>query len=103
MIDEGQTHREIDRERLAREVAENPVFREAIDGLRDQLRAEWEQSPARDTEGRERLWLAVNLLSKIESHLSTVMQTGKMARLQLSQEQSKSERLKAWLNPRRAA
>lgn len=92
---EGQLVAEISRGQQAGAVLDNPIYREAIDGLRDQLRGEWEASPARDTEGREKLWLAVNLLTKLEAHLAQTMQTGQMARMQLDQERSRLERLKA--------
>ncbi len=96
MTQNDQIGREIEREQRAKEVAENPLFREAFDSLRDQLRAEWENSPARDTEGRERIWLAVNMLGKVEQHLMKTMQTGKMARMQLDEERSKLAQMRDW-------
>lgn len=92
--DDRNLMREIDRARLAKEVVENPMFAEAFDRLSAQMRDEWEASPARDTEGRERLWLAVNLLGKVRSHLLETMQTGQMARMQLEEKRSRWQAMK---------
>lgn len=91
---------EIDRGRQAEELAAHPLFREAVDGLRDQLMREWVESPARDTEGREKLWLAQSLLRRIEAHLKSTMETGRMARMQLEQERSLARRALAAMTDR---
>ena len=88
-----QAHHEIARATQARQIVEDPIFREAADGLKSQLMEQWEQSPARDTEGRERLWLAVSLLGKLEAHLLQVMQTGKMAQFQLKEARTLLDRM----------
>ena len=85
---------EVSRARQAQEVANNPLFKEAFSSLRDSLLREWESSPARDTEGRERLWLAVNLLGKVQAHLSETMRTGQMASMQLQEQRSRWQSLK---------
>jgi hypothetical protein len=89
-----QLLREVSRARQAQEVMDNPLFQEAFNSLQEQLRREWESSPARDTEGRERIWLAVNLLGKVRQHLEQTMQTGSMARMQLEQQRSRWQTLK---------
>lgn len=94
--DEQQIVRELSRAQRAREVLDNPLYQEAFAGLRDQLRQEWEISPARDTEGRERLWLAINLLGKVEQHLNQAVQTGRMARMELEQKRSKLAEMAQW-------
>lgn len=94
--EEQQLRRELDRSQRAREVLDNPLYQEAIGSLRDQLRAEWVNSPARDTEGRERLWLAINLLGKVEQHLSQTLQTGQMARIQLDEKRSRLAQMAQW-------
>ena len=39
----------------------------------------WEATPLRDTEGRERIWQAVQIIGKVESHLIQQVQNGKIA------------------------
>jgi hypothetical protein len=84
---------EISRGQRAAEVLDNDLYREAFDTLKARLMQQWAESPARDKEGRESLWLMTRLLENVESHLSEIMQTGKMARVQLEQ-QSLFERIK---------
>ena len=45
---------------------------------RDYIEA-WKTSPARDTDGRERLWQAVNVVGKVRDHLVKVANDGKLA------------------------
>ena len=34
--------------------------------------------PARDVDGRERLWQAVNIVGKVKDHLTTILNNGKL-------------------------
>ncbi len=43
----------------------------------------WKTWPAKDTDGRERLWHAVNVVGKVRDHLATVLTNGKMAKADL--------------------
>ncbi len=45
----------------------------------------WRQSPARDTDGRERLWQAVNIVEKVRDHLFKILNDGKLAKRQLDE------------------
>ena len=100
MDDEHQLIREIDRGQQARAICEAPIFRAAVDGLRDQLMAEWRETAGRDTQAREQLWLAQNLLQRIEAHLVTAMTTGQMATLQLDRKRSLKTRAVDWMQGR---
>lgn len=77
---------EISRGQQALELMEHPLLVEAFAMLRAQYKTAWEESPARDPQGREELWRLVKSLSAVEGHLKTVVETGKMARLQVEQE-----------------
>ena len=100
MTDEHRLIREIDRGQQARAIAEAPIFREAVDGLLDQLMAEWRDTASRDTQAREQLWLAQNLLRRIEAHLVQAMTTGKMASMQLEQHRSTLQKAADWMRGR---
>ena len=78
----------------AAQLLENPLLREAFDTQRERIQREWEDSPARDTEGRERLWLMLKLLGAVEGHLKTVMETGKLATLEIERKKTLLERAK---------
>ena len=51
---------------------------------RDYIEA-WKTWPARDTDGRERLWQAVNVVGKVRGHLVTVANNGKLAVAEIEQ------------------
>lgn len=44
----------------------------------------WKNTPARDAEARERLWQAVQIVGKVESHLRAVAANRKIAERQLA-------------------
>ena len=94
--EESRLLREIDRARQAQELAEHPLFVEAVEQYKTRLMDEWAASPARDKEGREHLWLMVKTVSVVEGHLKELMQTGKLATIQLEQKKSLMQRAKDW-------
>ena len=94
--EESRLLREIDRARQAQELAEHPLFVEAVEQYKTRLMDEWAASPARDRESREHLWLMVKTVSVVEGHLKELMQTGKLATLQLEQKKSLIQRAKGW-------
>ena len=53
--------------------------KEAFDLLKREYIAAWETTPLRDTEGRERLWQAEQIVGKVENHLISVMANGRVA------------------------
>jgi hypothetical protein len=96
-----ELHEEISRGQQAKELMEHPLFREAVETLRTRYMDEWAASPVRDPEGREKIWMLQKSLSAVESHVKEVMETGKLARIQWEQEQTRSQRVatalrKAW-------
>jgi hypothetical protein len=49
----------------------------------------WKTTPARDTDARERLWQAVQVVGKVRQHLTTVLNDGKIAKTDLERLASK--------------
>lgn len=88
---------EADRQRgvNARLLLETPLLVEAFETTKDEYVKAWRDAPARDTEGRERLWMMVKLLDKVKAHLETVMSGGQLAERELTdlQEKGKLRRL----------
>lgn len=70
---------EIARGHSASRLLSDPMMVEAFDLIRAEYIAAWESAPARDTEGRERIWAHLQALGRVKAHLSTVAATGKMA------------------------
>jgi hypothetical protein len=74
----------IERGARAKALLENDLLREAFDKLEDDYTAAWKTWPAADTQGRERLWQAVNVLGKVRGHLARVVADGRLAQRELS-------------------
>lgn len=75
----------------AKEVLENEAFNAAFDDTEKEIIEQWTNSPARDSEGREKLHTYLMLLRKVKAHLSYSLETGKLAKLDLEHlEQKKS-------------
>lgn len=94
MSEDQKLFAEMDRARQAQELAEHPIFKEALELYRQRLSDEWAASPARDTEGREKLWLMNKTVSVVEGHLKELMETGKLASIQWEQKQTLAQRAK---------
>ena len=67
----------------AREVLENEAFSNALDHIKKDISDQWKSSPARDVDGREKLWLMLKLAEKLEAHLKTTLETGKLAKIEM--------------------
>lgn len=81
----------------AKEVLENELYIEAYDMLKTEVINQWQQSPARDSAGRENLYLMIVMLDKLKSLMQTTMETGILARADLDHNQSMIQKAKAYL------
>lgn len=77
---------ELRRGDMARLVLENPIYVETMQSLRDGIMQAWENAPIRDKEGQNELKLMLKLLGDLQRNIETVMQTGKMAKIQIERE-----------------
>ena len=77
----------------ANEVLENEAFIQAFDDIENEVIEQWKNSPARDEAGREKLWTYLMLLKKIKAQITTTLETGKLAKLDLEHKKSLKERL----------
>ncbi len=68
----------------ARRLLEDPLLQEAFATVEAALRDAW-VATADDASGeRERIWLQLKLLGRVRSHLSEVLETGKLADRQIA-------------------
>lgn len=81
----------------AREVLENEAFQAAFADIEQEVMNQWTNSPARDAEGREKLYSYLMLLRKVKACLHTTLDTGKLATLDLQHKQSLANRAKGWI------
>ena len=77
-------HQEDARGAKAREILEEPLVVEAFGKVEAEILSAWEDSPARDVEGREKLYQMLMLTRKVKRHFESVVLTGEMARRTLA-------------------
>lgn len=85
----------------AREVLENEAFTGAFATIQTEITEQWKKSPARDQEGREKLWLMLSLLNKVEAVLQETLTDGKLAKADLQHYQSKEQKERQWADSKR--
>lgn len=69
----------------AKVILENSLFKESFENLKKVYSsALLEQTGANDSQAREKLWMAYQVLGKVEQHFKEILETGKLAEKQLS-------------------
>ena len=68
----------------AKAILDDPLFVEAIQKVSSELDAEWLNSPIRDTEGREKIYMMKKMLNVLLVQIQSVMETGKLASKQIN-------------------
>ena len=70
-----------EREIRAKNLLQNELFNEAFEVLKKELLSQWEQSGSQHIDQRESIWLAIRLLEKIKGHITSIVETGHMAKV----------------------
>ena len=73
---------EVKRGEQAAVVLENPLFKEAMSKVKDNIVNTMATSPLGDEKTHNRLVIALQLLNQIEKQLTDVMNTGRLATIQ---------------------
>lgn len=81
----------------ARQVLENEAFAAAFADMKQEITDQWQNSPARDKEGREALFNLLKLANKLELILRTSLDDGKLATAEIQHQKSLFERAKSAL------
>jgi predicted ArsR family transcriptional regulator len=83
----------------AKEVLDNEAFQQVFTDYKTEITEQWTKSPSRDAEGREKLWLMLSILNRLESLLKTTLETGEMRKLDLAHEEKKRllDKAKGWI------
>jgi hypothetical protein len=76
----------------AKEVIENEVFVDAFTQIQNEVIEQWTNSPARDAEGRERLWTYLQMLKRLQAQLQQTMESGQLARIDLEHKRTLVDR-----------
>lgn len=75
---------DVQRAHRAAAIIYDPLWVEAYETLHTELMDAWQTSPARDVDGRETLWLSVKLLAQLKAHMTSLIESGQMAEIELS-------------------
>ena len=65
--------------RRANALLNAPLFNEAFEVLKKDLSNRWESSGSTEVEARESIWLAMRLRDRIHAHITSIVETGRMA------------------------
>jgi hypothetical protein len=79
----------------AKEVIENEVFVDAFTQIQNEVIEQWTNSPARDAEGRERLWTYLQMLKRLQAQLQQTMESGQLARIDLEHKRTLMDRARS--------
>lgn len=85
-----RTEYEIARGERAHQLLTDPLLVEAFETVEQELHDQWQNSPARDAEGREKLFLTLKCLQRARLNLVSMVETGVMAKATLAQRASQT-------------
>ena len=80
---EGKLQKELTQANKAKQLFDNPLFKESFEKLKKLYADSLFNTGAKETETREKLWLAYNVVGKVEQNLLEIIDTGKLASKQL--------------------
>ena len=81
--DQGKLQSEVNRSEKAKLVLQEPIFLEAIIELKKLYSQSLLNTGVDEQDAREKLWLAYQIVGKVEQHFIEIMETGKLAKRQL--------------------
>ena len=71
----------MNREEEANRLLEHELFIEAFDTLEKELLLSWSRTNSNDVDQRESCWLATRLLERVKAHITSIVETGHMAKV----------------------
>jgi|TARA_R100001377_G_scaffold56983_1_gene33967 hypothetical protein len=81
--EQAKLQQEINQSNKVKDLLNNPLLQESFDKLKNLYSTSLLNTGANETETREKLWLAYNIVGKVEHHLQEILDTGKLATKQL--------------------
>ena len=70
-----------ERELRAQRLLDDPQLNEAFTTLREDLLNRWNASGSTEVEARESIWLAMRLLDRVHSHITSIVESGRMDKI----------------------
>lgn len=100
MVDEHKLLRDNSAALAASSLLENETLQAAFTGLEEAYTLAWRNTRIDDVTGREKLFLAINVVGKVRQHLLNIVNDGKLAAAQLRELAETAEREKRWQDVR---
>jgi hypothetical protein len=92
MTDESHLAAASARALRAQELLDNELLTEAFKTLEDNYASAWRSTAIDDVQGREKLFLAINIVGKVRDHLNAVVANGRLAQVELAEFARTAER-----------
>ncbi len=81
--EQDKLNQEVSQANKAKQLFDNPLLKESFDKLRNLYTKNLLKHGATENETREKLWLAYQIVGKVEQNLIEMIDTGKLASKQL--------------------
>jgi hypothetical protein len=94
MSDESKLHEIVSEAARAQSLLDNDLLTEAFKSLEDNYTAAWRATTIEEVGGREKLFLAINIVGKVRDHLTAIVTNGKLAQAELKALAHTAERRK---------
>lgn len=94
MSDEIALTRATERAAQAQRLLDDVMLKDAFKGLEEAYTAAWRATTIDDVSGREKLFLAINVVGKVRDHLQSIVNNGKLAQAELKELAQTAERKK---------
>ena len=92
--EQDKLNQELSQANRAKQLFNDPLLKESFDKLKKLYTESLFNTGATETEAREKLWLAYNVVSKVEQNLLEILDTGKLASKQLEDYRNQIENQK---------
>ena len=92
MSDESGLDEAVTKAARAQELLDNELLTESLRTLEENYASAWRETSIDDVAGREKLFLAINIVGKVRDHLNVVVANGKLARAELKELAQVAER-----------
>jgi len=85
---------QISKGQQAARILDDPVVKEAIDTIKQEIVEQWAATPARDAEGREWVWRHYKVAERFEAMLRGYIETGRIEFMRVAEKESFAARVK---------
>lgn len=94
MSDQSRLDQAVIKAARAQELVDNELLTESLRTLEESYASAWRATVIDDVAGREKLFLAINIVGKVRDHLYAVVANGRLAQVELKELAQVGERRK---------